>query len=160
MEKAKTVIIETMQTNNYLITKALEGLSDDHFFSRPNETTNPIQFLLGHLTHYRYQVCQLLGDDLVYPFADLYAMGKQVQDNSTYPSADEIKAEWEKVSKSLQSLLEKADDSSLAKETPKKNPIGEQNAMGTLQFLMFHEAYHLGQISIVRRYFGYEGTIG
>ena len=61
MEQAKKVVIETFNTNSFLISKALEGLSDEDFFARPNESCNPIHFLIGHLTNYRYQGSGMLG---------------------------------------------------------------------------------------------------
>ncbi len=160
MEQAKKVIIETFNTNNYLITKALEDVSDENFFKRPNETTNPIHFLLGHLTHYRYQIAKIFGHKEEFQHSKLYAMGEKIGKNSQYPSADELKAEWQKITDAMKTYLENADTEILSKETPKKHPIGEQNVIGTLQFLFFHEAYHLGQICIVRRFHGYEGIIG
>ncbi len=160
MEQAKKVIIETFNTNSYLISKALEGMSDDDFFKQPNQHSNPIHFLLGHLTHYRYQVAKIFGHKDEYQHASLYAMGEKIGELSLYPSADELKADWLKISESLKTYLENADSEILSKETAKKHPIGDQNVMGTLQFLFFHEAYHLGQISLVRKFHGYDGIIG
>ena len=160
MDQAKTVIIETLNTNNFVLAKALENISDEHFFERPSDSSNPIHFVLGHITLYRYAACKLLGDETTYKFADLYAMGKQVQDRSVYPSADEIKLEWEVASKKLEALLAKVEIEAFAKETPKKHPIGAQNVMGAYQFIMFHETYHVGQIAILARLFGYDAVIG
>ena len=159
MEQAKQVIIETFNTNNFLINKALTGLSDEHFSSNPNDNTNPIHFLLGHLTLYRFQACKLLGNEMTYKFADLYKPGNKIQERSKYPSSDEIKSEWNAITEKLKPLLENASSEQLSSEIPNKYPIGQQNVLGALQFLMFHEAYHLGQISLVRKFHGYEGII-
>ena len=160
MEKAKTVIIESINLNNYIMTKALDSVSDEHFFIRPNENCSPIHFIIGHTTHYRHKICSLLGEDSTYQFADLYAMGKKIGDDSQYPSVTELKQEWQQVTEKLQTLLEKADTAVLAKEIPKKYPIGEQNVLGAIQFSLFHETEHLGQICFIRKFHGYDGAVG
>ena len=159
MEKSKNVIMQTFNTNNYLIGKALDGLTEEHFSTQPNKSTNPIHFLLGHLTLYRFQGCKLLGEEMTYKFSEFYKPGNPIQERSKYPTTAEIKAEWNMVTERLKTLLESSSLDIFEKEIPSKYPIGEQNVMGAFQFLMFHEAYHLGQISLVRKYFGYEGII-
>ena len=155
MEKSMAVVIETMNTNSFLINKALDGLSEEHFSERPNASTNPIHYLLGHLTLYRFQACKLLSEDNSYKFEEQYKSGIENQDRAKYPTTEEIKAEWNKISEKFKTLIENAAPEQLAAEIPKKYPIGEQNRLGALQFLMYHEAYHIGQISLVRKFFGY-----
>ena len=160
MNQLLATTIQTFQTTNYLFNKAVDDMSEADFITRPNDMVNPIQFLMGHLTLYRYHACKLLGDKTDFKYSDLYKMGSQVQDISAYPSVAEIKAEWDSATTKLMALLENVTEAQLKKPNEANYPIGEKNVMGALSFCAFHESYHIGQVGYIRKFLGYETLIG
>ena len=44
----------------------------------------------------------------------------------------------------------------LASDSPVNVPFGDKTMKGFLAFLMHHEAYHIGQMGILRKYLGNE----
>ena len=48
-------------------------------------------------------------------------------------------------------------DSAILNEKSKdKFPIDDESVLGGISFLVGHEAYHIGQLSILRKFFGLE----
>ena len=39
-------------------------------------------------------------------------------------------------------------------------PSQEKNLRGALMFMVFHEAVHVGQMMMLRKFFGYDGLVG
>lgn len=160
MKNLKAVLAKTFQTNSFLLNKAVKDMSEEHITKRPNDNTNPIQFLIGHITLYRYHACKLLGNEMKYKHTEHFQMGAQPKDASNYPSVAEMVAEWNVISKKLDDILESSSEEDLANAFEHKYPIGEQNIGGAMSFIMFHESYHIGQIAYIRKFMGYDTLVG
>lgn len=48
----------------------------------------------------------------------------------------------------------------LATASPEGMPSFDKKLSGTVAFLAFHDAYHTGQVSFLRKWLGYGQTIG
>ena len=71
----------------------------------------------------------------------------------SYPSLDEIKNEWKKVSAFLDEAINNVTEDYLASDAPLKNPIGDFTNMGTVAFYAEHESYDIGQMGFLKKYF-------
>ncbi len=141
-----------MQTR--LFNNVLLDLEADHT-TRPTEATNHIGWLAGHLVSTRVMLVNLLGGAATDPFPDIFGNGKGIDDSLTYPSLERSIADWQAIAPQLIEALKKVNGEALSARSPIPTPMGEQLGE-VVAFFAHHEAYHIGQIGILRKYFGHE----
>ena len=74
-----------------------------------------------------------------------------MDDLERVPTLGEIREEWLAVSPVLEARLAALTPEDLAGKTTQRFPIDDATLAGTLAFLLHHEAYHLGQLGLLRR---------
>jgi hypothetical protein len=86
------------------------------------------------------------------PYPGLFEKFKPYDAADKYPSLDEIKNEWDKVSALLKDALASVTEDMLAADSPFKSPIGDNSSGGTIAFFAQHESYDIGQLGILKKY--------
>ncbi len=86
------------------------------------------------------------------PYDELFTNFKAYSSLLSYPSVEEIKMQWGRVSKLLEEALHAATDEQLQAESPLKSPIGESSNGGTFAFLVQHESYDIGQMAFLKKF--------
>lgn len=76
--------------------------------------------------------------------------------NKKYPGLTEITAKWSKYSKIFIDTLKSVDESILKTELPIGPPTGGKTIEDLLTFVVMHETFHIGQMSIIRKALGYK----
>jgi len=159
------VLLAQFSFHYHLYNNVLEGFTDEEANQRlhGNKKMNHVKYLAGHLLNSQYGFGFLAGKHLKVKWNDLFAvMGQsQAQDDISYPSLDEIKKEWNEIYQPTRQALEQLSDKELIRIPPKpvdkvfeNSPIFENSVAGFMAFLNHHQAYHIGQIGILRRGFG------
>ena len=90
------------------------------------------------------------------PYKNLYDGFKGLNDKSKYPDISEVKTRWNDLSGKFASTLENIAEEQLNAPAPFQLPIGDATMRGVIAFFAHHEAYHIGQIAFIRRYYGLE----
>lgn len=143
-----------------LFNNVLNGITDAESNQRLHDDIkmNHVKYLAGHLLNSQYGLGSLAGIHREPKWKDLFAAAGQSQakDDIEYPSLEEVKAEWNEMHPAIRQGLEQLTKTDLLKEPPGDldkfwNSAGEMWA-----FLNHHQAYHIGQIGILRRGFGKE----
>ena len=142
------------QLQTRLFSNALVNLEAD-CTTRPSDTTNHLAWLAGHLVSTRVMLVNLLGGSARDPHPDIFGKGKGIDESLAYPSLKRSMADWEAVAPLLTEALKKVDDKVLAAKAPFPTPMGEKLGE-VIAFFAHHEAYHIGQMGILRKYFGKE----
>ena len=97
---------------------------------------------------------KLLGVGDENPFAEQFGRDAGPQDVSEYPNITEFKSAWDALSPRFHAALQEAKDEQLL--TPVEGyPVEDQTVRGALNFLCWHETYHVGQIGLLRTELGY-----
>lgn len=123
--------------------------------ARPNEQTNHAAWLAGHLVSTRFMLANIFGIEEKEPHPALFGNGKGIDADATYPPVSESVASWNAINEKLNPALENVSDEMMAADGPAPVPMGK--TMGDfLAFIAHHEAYHLGQLGMLRKYFGQE----
>ena len=144
-------IHQLLEVHTRLYHNVNEGM-DNHLLERPNEMTNHVAWLAGHLVSARYLMLNALGLDVQEPYPGLFAQGKGLEQGADYPDLQTLRKCWSEVSGILLKAVADAGDESLSGKAPFATPTGE--TVGEfLNFFVHHEAYHLGQLGILRRIF-------
>ncbi len=139
-----------------LFNNVLEQIGDVHAVRRASDSVNHMVWIAGHLTHARNGMHFIKGHEKSEFYPELFDRGALLETALEYPSIREIKEKWNTISEQLSKGLENLSDVELQSEAPFKTPIYsiDSSMLGFLSFLMSHEAYHIGQLGILRKYVG------
>jgi uncharacterized damage-inducible protein DinB len=135
----------------------LEGVTQQDSMVQPPGGANPINWVVGHVLVYRNLLHALLGAAPAWEgdATAAYARGSApLTDEAQAVPLDQLRAGLQASRKALEAALDTLDPARLAE--PSK---GDQTVADRLSFLLFHEAYHLGQLGILRRIVGKPGAI-
>ncbi len=146
--------------NSQALSKSFAGLTPEEWLRRPSESSNHLLWIVGHVIWARAAVTGLLGTKWSRPWLSLFARGAKVVDAGQYPSPQEITQAWEELTAALKSALEEVSVETLAAPSPEKIPTFDGKVSGTIGFLAFHEASHVGQAAYLRTWLGHEGVAG
>lgn len=160
MENGLSNVQSMFKTNTDIINKAIADVSTDDWFRQPGEDSNHLLWVLGHVVVHRGRTLNLLGTDWDTSWASLFARGAQRTDAEKYPSVEELRDAWSQVSSDLSDALSNASPEALADASPKGLPSFDGKLSGTVAFFAFHDTYHTGQVSYLRKWLGYGQTVG
>ena len=152
MKKSIYPLETIFDLNQRLFNNTLAGVTEEQAEERISGHNNPMNWLVAHTVWARYLMLMFLGKPVANPYAALFDNFKPYDASLKYPSLEEAKQEWQKVSGLLKDAIESASEEHLAAEAPIKNPSGDFTNGGTLAFLAEHESYTIGQISFLKKY--------
>lgn len=142
------------QLNTDLLLNCLEGLSDREAQTRLEAGGNSITFLAAHLTDTRHFLVARLEHPLSNPLARYLADVRSIDDIAEWPSVDELRTEWLRISAHLQHVLSELTGEELAEPNVHRFPVEDTSRLGMIAFLVQHDSYHLGQVGFLRRQLG------
>lgn len=146
------IVLHDMHTTYFA--NVIEGISDEDAHNRLNTKANHIAWLTGSLVQQRYEIANNLGVGDKQAANELFKDNKGIQDGITYPSLQEFKKDWEKISPKLKDALANVNDEKL-------NSTFEMDGFtmshfDLIAFITYREANCIGQIALWRRLLGYE----
>ncbi len=147
-------LVTQFDLHTRLFNNVLDGLSDLEANSRTDRNSNNIKWLAGHLTTTRFTLTDAVGMDAKDPYATLFGHGQSLQDNIDYPSINRIRELWNDISDRISAGLSRLPEDVLNGSAPRRVPIGDDTFEGMLAFLMHHEAFHIGQMALIRKQLG------
>ncbi len=153
-------IASLLQNSEGLLDRSLAGLTREQGLSRLGAGTNPLLWMAAHLTTTRFGLAQLIGVDAQRPWDGRFVRGSELGDLAAIPEQAEILATFRRVSELLAVRLSALGDAELDAPSPRAFPIEDKSLLGGLGFLAYHEAYHLGQMAVVRKALGLGGLVG
>ncbi len=151
--KANTLSLQ-FDLHTRLYNNVLDSIDDTEADQRASQTVNHIKWLAGHLLAARYGFKDLAGLDVENPYADVFEHGKSIDDQVTYPPLADIRERWNAISGKISEAFANLPSDAADGPSPFDVPVGDKTLGGFLSFLMHHEAYHLGQMGILRKYAG------
>lgn len=160
MEKSIVSIAEQYKLNAALVERVLDGFTDEAMRFRPDGKANPAHFILGHITSVRFTIARMIGLEMKVAWEELFARGAELKDAAQYPSVTEIRAAFSEVAEAINKRFEEVTDVDLSAEPPWEPPGMEKSIRGVLNFLAFHESYHIGQLGYLRPLVGLDGAFG
>lgn len=136
-----------------LFNNVLDGIDDAVTDARANDHVNHLKWIAGHLTSARFGFKDLAGLDQKDPHAEFFSRGKDIDPTKQYPPISDIKANWNAISGQISSALENLPPEALSADAPNV-PIAGGKMDVFLDFILHHEAYHIGQMGILRKFAG------
>jgi uncharacterized damage-inducible protein DinB len=117
-----------------------------------------IVYLTGHLMSSRCDVLKAMGASTENPYKGFYGAGAGSQDHDAYPPIGQLKDEWDELADRFHAALNGLTDKDALREGDGSFPTPDNTLRGNLTFIAWHEAYHLGQVGIMRTEMGYLST--
>lgn len=140
--------------NTRLLKNCLADVSDEVAARVVAPGASTMIFIAAHLFDARIFAANIAGTVLPHPYPEI-AEAQRVQDISAYPSVGDFLVEWARVSSALLSCLESLSDEQLQAPSSRRFPVKDRTVLGALSFLIQHESYHIGQLSMLRRFHGF-----
>lgn len=162
MENLKKIepLLTQFDLHHRLYNNVLDGFTDEETNQRLQSfpEINHVKYLAGHLLNSQYGIAQIAGVDPYIKWNELFAvMGQsKAKDKIQYPHIDEIKAEWNGMHDITREGLKKLTTKELNQKPPEPFDRVADSAGNLWAFINHHQAYHIGQIGILRRGFGKE----
>jgi uncharacterized damage-inducible protein DinB len=141
-------------------TNAVRGLardmaSDD--WSARHAGTNPAHWVLGHIACYRRRIARALGIAVAESeWEEAFKKGSQPGDCAGYPAPEELLGDIREHSDTIAAAMPALSDEQ--RNAHWATFAGTEHTLESgLSFLYFHETYHVGQLSQLRRLAGHGG---
>lgn len=158
----KQILIKMYGLNLMAFQANCEGLIHEDSIAAPGTGGTTLNWIGGHLVATRNVILKLVGDEPIWTPEDAepYVRGAApLGEDSRAQPWDRILKDMADSQKKIEAGLEKLTDEALA-ASPGEDAVAGQGTLGLeLSFLQFHEAYHVGQIGLMRRLLGKDGAI-
>jgi hypothetical protein len=142
--------------NEYCVRVNTEGFSNADSLIQPEDSGNCTNWLLGHIVSTRHKVLQLLGEDPVWSKDQRKPFMRGSSPVTGEPDAvpfDTITDAFNRSQLQLTSGLKRVSEADLSQV------VDGESLYRKLITFHFHEAYHAGQLGLLRRIAGKEGAI-
>ncbi len=157
-------IIKQLSMNTRWYINVLEGITDEEAAKRLNRNVNHLKWIAGHLLLGRYRSISRSGADIEpYPHVDKFIRKDTpppnaipIDDSIEYPPLKETLEFWNAVSEKFLSRLPLISEEKLSAELPFTLPINGKTLRDVFAFTASHEAYHIGQMSFIRKSLGHK----
>jgi hypothetical protein len=144
--------------NHAAITRNVGDLTHEESLIAPPKAGNCANWVLGHIVTNRAFILELVNEQPLWGEADgdIYARQSKPLDPALARPFESLLADFEQTQERLRRGLENLDPEllDLKHKEGATRPRGAQ-----LHFLHFHEAYHAGQLGLLRRMAGKPGAI-
>jgi uncharacterized damage-inducible protein DinB len=154
MDNRIAPLAEILRLNTVLFRNCLDGLNDQQAAVRPSNGTNSAAFIAAHLASSRFFLLKTLGVDERDPLAPYLDGRKGIDECAQLPSLREIDAAWTQGAHLLRDRLQALTPGDIDGPSSMKFPLANGTLLGTLTFLVQHDSYHVGQLSLLRKYAG------
>ncbi len=148
------------QASDALFGRALAGITREQGLARLAGDANPLLWVAAHATATRYGLAQLIGLDCPRPWGTRFGRGSEVGDLAAIPGPEEIRAAWDALRAPLTARIAQLTDAELDAASPRNLPVEDKSILGAMAFLVFHEAYHVGQMALMRKALGLGNLVG
>lgn len=150
--------VQSFNRNDSFLKQGIDVIPDEDWVRRPSEHANHLLWIVAHMTWARGALLGRLGSPWATTWMPLYARGAKCVDSSDGPSPSEVMQAWDESCARLNAAFESVTEDAL--NAPNGRPSPDGKVSGLVDFLAFHETYHLGQASYVRSLLGHPGVMG
>lgn len=145
---------EILRLNTKLVRNCLHGMSQEQAQARPGDRTNSAIWVAAHLVNTRYRLVGRLGAERANPLPPALVAAKSIDDVKEWPPLADVVSAWTDASHALRDRLAAMTAADLDAPVDVRFPVFEQTVFGALVFLVQHDAFHLGQLSLLRKLAG------
>jgi uncharacterized damage-inducible protein DinB len=145
-------LTDSMKFNDGVLNVTLTDMTDELARRQLRDGGPSIAWGIGHLLYHRNKIAAAMS--VAGPAFDLDRYETGATDGREYPTLRELRTAWTQLSASLIAALERSTPGQLAAPSPIALPHGEQTLLDALRFTVWHETFHVGQVSLLRSHHG------
>ncbi|MCB9896484.1 MAG: DinB family protein [Planctomycetes bacterium] len=142
----------------------LAGMTQEQSLRRPAQGGSSPNWVLGHILGARVTLHELLGLRPEWDAASAasYARGSTPPDAAAALPLERMLDDLGRSQAAVLPALEAVDDARLAEDAgaPSDSPLAGCSRAEALAAMVFHEAYHAGQLGVLRHAAGLDGALG
>ena len=150
--------LQQFDATTQLFIRSLNGIRQDQALLRPSEHSNPMLWVAGHLVQARTQLLRAFGPPRQLPWENLFATGSMIGEPAAYPSIGEVEAVWRSASAELIRRIEAVLPGRYDDPAPDWLVSRDGTLTGAINYAVYHEAYHIGQLGFIRKWLGYDAV--
>ncbi len=143
-----------LRLNTKLFRNCLDGLTEESARVRPSGTTNSAAFVAAHLAGSRFYILKVLGAERPNPLARYLGEWRGIDEITEWPSLAQISSAWAEATAALETRLGGITTAELDAPNGTQMPIEDHSLLGLFAFMVQHDSYHVGQLSLLRKYAG------
>jgi uncharacterized damage-inducible protein DinB len=148
---------EILRINTKLFRNCLHGMTQEQVERRVSSDTNNPAWVAAHMVKGRYGLLKWLGAERPNPLPAALVAAKSIDDVRAWPAVPDILAAWADASHGLRDRLAAMSAAQLSAAVEVRFPVFEQTVFALLTFMVQHDSYHLGQLSVLRKLAGLPG---
>jgi uncharacterized damage-inducible protein DinB len=156
-------LVNQLSVIHFTVHKNLAGITHEESLVAPLGGGNCINWVLGHVVYSRSGIARALGQQplVARERTAIYERGAAALDaRSDAVPLEELVQLYDAYQADLVPSLAGSDEATLAREVPGLFKRDVLEPLGVfLSSLVFHEAYHVGQLGLIRRAIGKPGAI-
>lgn len=158
---AKKELLAQYDLHNILFNNVLADISDEESNKTVGDPMNNVKFIAGHLLWAQRNLARTGGAQVTVPWVDHFASGPGATEEdlnapkSELPTLQMIKDKWNEIAPAIRTGLENLPEEALNSPVQFLLPMFNTVA-GVWAFINHHQAYHIGQIGVLRRGLGKE----
>lgn len=152
-------MIEVLERNQWVIKAQTDGLSQDESLLQLPRNGNCLNWVLGHIAVHRDKVLPLLGLELVLDEAavELCRYGSEpIRENSEALPLEKLLEVLDQIQERMAAGLGQVslDELAALHDEERGHRVGDR-----IEFLLWHEAYHVGQLEYLRQLAGKDDKV-
>lgn len=153
------MIIPAYRIHTQIFLNVLDDISEKDALKRIEGRTNHIVWMAGNFVNMRYGLAHALGNNETDPYNDLFFQAKALDENYTYPTLKELKANFHKISPIAYNELLAIADTRLNEEFPLQMNVSffPETLLNFIGMCIGREDYLCGQMGLMRRILNYPG---
>ncbi len=156
-------LVKMYELSYSALNRNLDGITNEESLLLPEAGGNSLNWVFGHIVTTRNLALLLVGGNPVFTGEDaaVYQRGSHPTGREKYLDLATLRGYWDDSQRQIIPAIAGLSDeqvSGLIPEPYRRPPLTGSlaDALGRLHF---HEAYHNGQIGLLRRFAGHEGAI-
>jgi uncharacterized damage-inducible protein DinB len=157
MDSRAVAPAEILRINTKLFRNCLHGMTQAQAEARPSGQTNSALWVAAHMVKARYGLLKWLGAERQNPLPAALLAARSIDEVREWPSVPDVLAAWTDASHALRDRLAAMTPAQLSAPVEVRFPVFEQTTYALLVFMVQHDSYHLGQLSVLRKLAGLPG---
>jgi uncharacterized damage-inducible protein DinB len=143
------------EMNTFWFLNSLDGVSEEQAWRRTADNANSLGFVALHVADARYFFAKTAGLELPNPLQQYTKGIHTIDEMKEHPTLDQIRDAWNTLAAELHDYIAMVD---VERELAHRFPSEDKTVGGFLLFAIHHDAYHIGQLSMLRKTLGLSAT--
>lgn len=151
-------LLHSLGTSDVVVNRNLEGINHRDSLVHPQPDGRTFNWILGHMVKTRNEILELIGQKSLYPKSKFEMYTPKGFSEAKALDIEELKGAFNALQRELEEGVKSLSPEKLNAPATLR-PDRPDTVGSALATIMWHEAYHAGQLGTMRRVIGKDGKI-